>query len=302
MLIRHCSNEHYINQLLFLLADSYCMNNIRLVATDLDGTFLRNDKTISPSNLETLKQLGDEGIIRVAATGRNMKKVREVIPDHVPFDFVVYSSGAGIYDCSSNMHIYTKNISSVSANQLIRFFIREDVNFHAFHPAPDNHNLWYHRGSERCEEFERYFEFHNSFASPLPETQMIESDLCQFLVVVPGEEKKFTDLRAKIESMGDEIRVIRCSSPLNTGYIWLEVFHKSVSKGNGVLFLCNVLNIDPEDTLGIGNDYNDIDLLEFTAHSFLTDNAPEELKKNFRLLPANEDDAFAQIISKINNR
>ncbi|HNX78404.1 MAG TPA: HAD hydrolase family protein, partial [Prolixibacteraceae bacterium] len=94
-------------------------------------------------------------------------------------------------------------------------------------------------------------------------------------------------------------RIIRATSPLETGYIWMEIFHRSVSKGNGVLFLCNRLGIDPNATMGIGNDYNDIDLLEFTAHSFLTDNAPQELKQHFTILPANEADAFAHIIDKM---
>jgi Cof subfamily protein (haloacid dehalogenase superfamily) len=275
------------------------MNNIRLVATDLDGTFLRNDKTISPANLDTLKRLGSSGIIRVAATGRNMLKVKEVIPDHVPFDFIVYSSGAGIFDWHKNRHIFTKNISVPSANHLISYFISEDVNFHAFRPAPENHLHWYHRGSEPCDEFERYHLHHQMHARNIPDSGKLNSELCQFLVVIPGDERKFFLLKSRIEALSPEIRVIRATSPLDTGYIWMEIFHKTVSKGSGVLFLCNLLGIDPENTLGIGNDYNDIDLLEVTAHSFLTDNAPEELKKSFRLVPANEEDAFAHVVSKI---
>ena len=60
-----------------------------------------------------------------------------------------------------------------------------------------------------------------------------------------------------------------------------------------------MLDIDPANTLGIGNDYNDIDLLEFTEHSFLTNNAPETLKQNFTILPTNEEDAFAHAVAKI---
>lgn len=48
------------------------MNNIKLVATDLDGTFLKNDRSISEPNLLALKQLGDRNITRVVATGRNL--------------------------------------------------------------------------------------------------------------------------------------------------------------------------------------------------------------------------------------
>ena len=275
------------------------MNNIRLIATDLDGTFLKNDKSISPSNLETLRWLGETGIVRVAATGRNMMKVREVIPEHVPFDFVVYSSGSGVYDFRENRHIETTSIPAVTANLLIRFFLSEDLNFHAFYPAPDNHLHWVHRGSKFCEEFERYHQHQFKYAEPLPAEGIIPSGLSQFLLVFPGDEQTFFRMKERIEAITDDIRIIRATSPLDTGYIWMEIFHRSVSKGNGVLFLCNRLGIDPDATMGIGNDYNDIDLLEFTAHSFLTDNAPEELKQHFTILPANEEDAFAHIIEKM---
>jgi hypothetical protein len=275
------------------------MKNIKLIATDLDGTFLRNDKSISEKNLNALDYLGDRKVVRVVATGRNLRKVNEVIPEEVPFDYIVFSSGAGVYDRISGKHIFSRNISGETSTRLIKFLISCDLNFHAFHPVPENDHLWYHRGSEPCSEFERYFSFHNSYASPLPENGEATSGLCQFLVVIPGDEKKFLSMKSEIESQFPEIRVIRSSSPLETGYIWLEIFHREVSKGNGVLHLCDGLGISPAETLGVGNDYNDLDLLEFTGHSFLTDNAPDVLKDSFMLVPTNEEDAFAHIVEKL---
>ena len=55
------------------------MKNIKLVATDLDGTFLKDDRTVSAGNIEALRKLGEKNIIRVAATGRDLKKVKEVL-------------------------------------------------------------------------------------------------------------------------------------------------------------------------------------------------------------------------------
>jgi HAD superfamily hydrolase (TIGR01484 family) len=95
------------------------IKEIKLVATDLDGTFLRNNHSISIGNLKALQMLGEKKIIRVVATGRNIRKVMEVIPDEVPFDFIVYSSGAGILNWPEKKHIYHKNISREASNQLI---------------------------------------------------------------------------------------------------------------------------------------------------------------------------------------
>ena len=275
------------------------LKNIRLVATDLDGTFLKNDRTISSKNLEALQQLGSNNITTVAATGRNLNKVKEVIALNIPFDFIVYSSGAGIFDWKNQKQVHFQNIGKHSVRKLVDTFISKKLNFHAFFPAPENHLHWYHRGSEFCEEFERYFNFNNAHATELTPGLFPETELCQFLVIIPENEEKFQQLKSEIESVCPEIRVIRSSSPITKGYIWIEVFHHSVSKGNGVRHICNLLNIGRKETLGLGNDYNDFDLLEFTGHSFLTENAPHEIKHLYPNVSSNENDAFASAIQPI---
>ena len=269
------------------------MKDIKLVATDLDGTFLRNDRSISEANLRALYDLGERNIIRVAATGRNLQKVKDVLTPDIPFDYIVFSSGAGVYCWREQKHIFSQNIIQSSALKLLNHFIQKKENFHAFFPVPENHKHYYYRGHKECEEFERYFNFNRNFAAELDKHHLPETDLCQFLVIIKEDEKHFRELKAEIEALCSEIRVIRASSPITKGYIWLEVFHRSVSKGNGVLQVCKRHGIDPAHTMSVGNDYNDFDLLEFTRHSFLTGNSPNEIKDKYPLVPSNEQDAFA---------
>uniref|UniRef100_UPI0032167398 HAD family hydrolase n=1 Tax=uncultured Draconibacterium sp. TaxID=1573823 RepID=UPI0032167398 len=275
------------------------MKNIKLVATDLDGTFLKNDRTISAKNLEALHKLGEKNITRVAATGRNLAKVRQVLNNHVPFDFVVFSSGAGVFNWKEQKHIYRQNIKKQSAQKLLTHFIEREVNFHAFYPVPENHNHYYFRGNRDCEEFERYFEYNKAHAEELNVGALPETELCQFLVIIREDESLYIRLKAEIESLCPEIRVIRASSPISKGYIWMEVFHHSVSKGNGINEICKRTGIQQNETMGLGNDYNDYDLLNYTAHSFLTENAPDEIKSGFTILPSNEDDAFAVSVKSL---
>jgi len=271
------------------------MKNIKLVATDLDGTFLKDDRTISPKNLEALRLLGEKKIIRAVATGRNLKKVKEVLNEHVPFDYIVFSSGAGVFDWNLKRYIYTQNIVKKSSKKLLHYFIEKKLNFHAFYAAPENHKHWYYRGENFCEEFERYFSFNNAFASELDTENLPATELCQFLIIIPEDSKVFDEMKSGIEAVCPEIRVVRTSSPITAGYIWIEIFHKSVSKGNGIKQICKLHDINAKDTLGIGNDYNDFDLLDFTGRSFLTENAPAEIKEIYETAPSNENDAFAFI-------
>lgn len=275
------------------------MKNIKLVATDLDGTFLKNDRSISPGNLEALHLLGSRNIIRVVATGRNMLKVLEVIQREVPFDYIVYSSGAGIYNWNEQKHIFKRNMRKDSANKLTDHFINKDYNFYAFEPAPHNHNLWYHRGKDECCEFNLYLALHSSHARPLPEKGRVDREMCQFMLIIPENDTTFAELKTEIESICSGIRVIRASSPVTKGYIWVEVFHRNVSKADGVKFICNMLCISHEHTLSIGNDYNDIDLLDFTACSYITGNAPSEIKDRYSSAPSNEEDAFASAVRSL---
>jgi len=269
------------------------MDDIKLIATDLDGTFLKNDRTISKKNLEALHILGNKRIVRTVATGRNLKKVHDVLNEHVPFDYIVFSSGAGVFDWKRKKHIFNQNISKHSSQKLLQYFIERKLNFHAFYPVPENHNHWYFRGEKSCAEFERYFQFNKASAIELNQNKLPKTELCQFLIIIPEDGEQFEKLKMEIESISSEIRVIRSSSPITEGYIWMEVFHKSVSKGNGVKFVCDLLNINRSETIGIGNDYNDFDLLDFTAHSFITENAPSEISKRYKSAPSNENDAFA---------
>ncbi len=271
------------------------IENIRLIATDLDGTFLKNDRSVSEKNIAALHRLGKKNIIRVVATGRNLRKVGEVIDENVPFDYIVYSSGAGVFDWQSRKQVSNRNILPQTADLLTGYFLKRDISFYAFCPAPENHNLWFHKGKKNCEEFNRYLTFHNSYILPFPKNGKTENGLCQFLLIIPEEEDTFLELKSEIESQCTDIRVIRSSSPVTNGYIWVEVFHESVSKGHGVKQICDLHNIHPRNTLGLGNDYNDLDLLDFTGHSFLTGNAPEGIKQMFPLVPSNEDDAFAHV-------
>ena len=55
----------------------------RLIATDMDGTLLRNDETVSPATVRELERWQAEGVPVVLATGRPprwMREIREVVP------------------------------------------------------------------------------------------------------------------------------------------------------------------------------------------------------------------------------
>ena len=213
---------------------------IKLVATDLDGTFLKNDQSISSTDLNTLHALKDKGIHRVIATGRNLKKVRAVMPPEIPFDFIIYSSGAGIFDCSRKENVYCKNLTKKLGQDIAEFLCQNEISFNAFHAVPENHQLWYHRARSAIKEFDDYFKIYNSHAVPYAEKDHFSFELCQFLIMLPNDEALFFDLKKRLLANFEDIGIIRTSSPLLSGNIWMEIFHQSVSKGNACKLVVRV--------------------------------------------------------------
>ncbi len=271
------------------------MKRIGLVATDLDGTLLRNDKSISEADRAALMRLGEKQIFRVVATGRNFRKVKEVLPDDALVDYVAFSSGAGIHDCRNQELMYSRNIAMETVNRLSGLLMEKGVSFFLFREVPLNTYCWYYQGKNACEEFDRYFESHDDVAEKLPVSGNVQSGASQFLVIFKYPQQ-FTELKEELALHFNDLKILRASSPFQTGYTWMEIFHQDVSKGNAVRFLCDRLKISREATVGIGNDYNDLDLLDFTFYSYLVDNGPAELKQKYRPAPSNEEDAFSHCL------
>ncbi|MBN2805646.1 MAG: HAD family phosphatase [Prolixibacteraceae bacterium] len=272
---------------------------IRLLATDLDGTLLKNDQSISMTDLDTLSRLGKQGVVRITATGRSLFKVRDVLPLHAPVDYVVFSSGAGIYDWKNQHLLHRERFSEDTAREIIRHLLGSAFNFFIYHPIPDNNRFFFHRGAKPCNEFEEYLLRHEGDYQEL-KMSSIPSNAGQMMAIIPNQTALFEALKEEILQACSGVRVIRTTSPVNKHFIWMEIFPDTVSKGHGIRWLCDHLGIAYDHTVGIGNDYNDLDMFEFVAHPFVLANGVEELKCKFREVDAsNEHSGLTRVVEQI---
>jgi hydroxymethylpyrimidine pyrophosphatase-like HAD family hydrolase len=92
--------------------------------------------------------------------------------------------------------------------------------------------------------------------------------------------------------------VIRATSPIDGDSLWLEVFPAGVSKSPACAALARDAGIAPRDVLAIGNDYNDQDVLRWAGTSFVTGNAPDELRAEFPVVAANDHGGVAQAVKR----
>jgi len=267
------------------------LSMIQMVITDLDGTLLNSRQEVSNSDYDCLLELGRQGIVRVVATGRSPYSFSKVIPRDFPIDYLAFSSGAGVMNWSSGEILSSYSLSAEKVHELALLFRNENVPFKVLDPAPENHKYFYYQSGNAHPDFNKRMEYYRGFEKEINFNPPNYGEASQFLIIL-SEVDEFVRLSALCSG----IKVIRATSPLDHKSIWMEVFHQDVSKGNACSFLCKHLGIEQKNTIGIGNDYNDIDMLEFTDQSFVVENAPEDLTKVYKLVASNNNNGFMKAV------
>ncbi len=269
------------------------VSNIKIVFTDLDGTLLRHDRKISSRDLNTLYELGEAGIVRVLATGRSMFSLMKILPNDFPIDYVLFSCGVGCMDWTRKEILTSHALSQTQVQDAIKILLEHRVDFMVHKPVPSNHHFHYHRAQENNPDFDRRLSIYNEHGNKLTNKTTFSEGASQLLAIV-SEQKKFQHIKENLTN----VRVIRTTSPLDHTSIWVEIFPEHVSKGHTAEWLCNQLGIARESSIGIGNDYNDIELLEWTHYSFVVDNAPQELIDMFNNTASNQCHGFSEVIQR----
>lgn len=265
---------------------------LQMVVTDLDGTLLTDDRKVSENDLNTLYDLGKRGITRVIATGRSPYSFARVIDDHFPIDYLVFSSGTGVMDYRSKEVLLTYSIPEQKVKELAKLFRSRGVSFKVLSPVPDNHHYLYFENGHSHPDFYRRMEYYRGFETPISFNPQNFGPASQFLIILPPDVTRFNELK----DLCSGVKVVRATSPIDHESIWMELFHPSVSKASGVDFLCRRLEIPAANTMGIGNDYNDIDLLAFTQHSFMVANGPEDIRNQYQLVSSNNESGFTRAV------
>lgn len=271
-----------------------------LMLTDLDGTFLNPVGKINQANIEALNFLHQHSIARVVCTGRTLDSSREVVPRNLPFDYLIFSSGAGICEFANEKILCRHELSHKDILQLTDYFRSRQIDFSVHFPIPNNHFFYWFQGPVKSPDLISRLHYLKDFAIE-GNNELISKleSATQFLAIVKDEQLTMLE---ELRNSYKHLSFIRATSPLNKGYTWIEVFPKEVSKGKGAEWLCNYLGVPRGNTVSLGNDYNDIHMLEWTATSYIMENSPEDLKAKFKVAPSNADDGFAIAIKQWLNR
>ena len=268
-----------------------------LFITDFDGTLLGSDGTFAQRDLKALETLSRHGVRTAVATGRSLHSFINSPGADLDVDYIIFTTGAGVARQPGYELLYQLNLSAEMVAQTLEVMSNSSLDFMLHHPLPDNHTYLYRRVNPDNTDFESRLERHGEFGQELDDMHMNGfGEASQFIAVVPVEKS-----RAALESVRNDLpdlSVVHATSPLDHESSWIELFHPGVSKGKTAAWLASELNIDLRNTIAVGNDYNDLDLLEWAEHSFAVENAPDDLKCRFETVSSNNEGGVAEAIDR----
>ena len=261
---------------------------IKVIATDMDGTFLTDAKTYDKVLFEHLfdKFMTDD-IKFVAASGNQYRQIIQQFPKHKDQMSFVAENGGHIIENGRTLQEEFETVEAVSAlvNYIEKYYPDTVINL-------VGKELSYLPKStpEKMKELLSYY---------LPVLKYVDN-----LHPIPDDRYfKVTllvrdDLTAKIQTEINTIFADYQLAATSSGFGCIDVIPSHVHKGTGLDFLLNHWGYGPENLMVFGDGGNDIEMLKLAKYSFAMANAPQEIKSIAHYeAPSNQENGVLQILS-----
>lgn len=263
--------------------------NRKIIFFDADGTIIKGH-TISALTIEAFKRLKENGHILVLSTGRALPAIDGPLFE-MNFENKICSAGGTVV--VNNNIVYTNPIKKESQKELLEYFDKHDIMYN----MENNDYIYVKKGYK--EKYLRLFKEHENgqvsneeykkavmrlekVSKRTKETEepmelninkihYYEAD-----ILYDGKECPIT-YKDIVEDLGDRYKCVPLS--LSKLFAGGEVCEKEISKKTGMDVILDYFKVNKEDIYAIGDDYNDIEMLQYANTSISMGNAPEEIKK-----------------------
>lgn len=238
---------------------------IKLFATDLDGTLLNRQGEISEKNIQAFSEMAKAGVIPTIATGRmydTSKRFAEQLNLDVP---IITYNGALIKSVSGKVY-FEKFLDSDVVGDIYAYC--KEQNYHVQTYQDDI--LYYHSATEKAKAYEESVSV-KGVAVGDKMYDIIEGVL-KILIITDSNEE--SDLVAKLFNDRFAGRAHAAKSQYN----YVEIMAPNINKASGLVHLAEALNIDIDDVMAIGDANNDVPMLNIAGFSAVMGSAKDDVK------------------------
>lgn len=266
-----------------MLAQRESFNIPKILFTDLDGTLLRSDKTISSHTLSVLEKWVEKGNYVALCSGRDINSVNMVAKElNLPKKnlFTIGYNGGQIFNNSTGETIFKCELSLEDIKYLSSEAKEAGIYMHTY---SDTHII----SPGPCPELDYYTRviktpvlFSEDITAPLDRAS------CKCILINIDNKDKLENFRLKMSPWAREHGI----SMMYSNPFYLEVIPSSCGKGRAVSELCKLINIPGIMAVAAGDEANDISMLEAADIAIAMLNGIDAIKDVSTLITDEDND------------
>ena len=256
----------------------------RLVASDVDGTLVRSDLSVSPRTRAALVRVEEAGALFVMVTGRPPRWMAQVADQTGHRGLAVCANGAIVYDLHTERVLHASTIEAETAGQVVAALRREvpgicfavEKGADGFGREPSYVSRW-----------------DNGEVVVAPVEQLVASGVVKLLARHEGldSDELLARARACLRGLGE------CTHSSADGL--LEISASGISKASGLAALALEWGVEAAEVVAFGDMPNDLPMLAWAGHAVGMANAhPEVLATVDEVTGSNDQDGVAQVLER----
>ena len=234
---------------------------IRLVAFDLDGTFLDDEKHIPAQNLQALEAAAAHGIIPVPATGRLYAGLPQEFRSLPYLRYFILINGASIYDAKENRVLFSADLSNTLALDLFRYAETLDCLYDCY---MQDEGLMTQSMYDCLQDYvsdAHYVQYMKRIRRPVPNLpQYVQKNGEAVQKIQYFFQDKDNAIRlSQIDLLPRLFPAVKATSSMASN---IEINAADADKGHALNTLCHLLGIPVECSVAFGDNSNDLAMIQ----------------------------------------
>ena len=258
--------------------------SIKMIAVDMDGTFLNKQSTYDYERFSKVyQQLKERHIRFVVASGNPYKQLQGNFLDIK--DELTYIAENGGYIVEENQDLYLSAIDSDDALKIIEGLKEMDDVLCWVCTKNQSYTL-----NSLSEHYYQMFLPYFPGVKRIEDFSMISEPILKFALFLPNKnvEERMNDF---VELVNDQVHVV------DSGHYCVDIIPYHVNKGEGIRFLMDRYHLSKDEVMAFGDAGNDEEMLKQVTYGYVMMNAKEEFKDKFDYIaPTNDEDGVLQVI------
>jgi len=252
----------------------------RLVAVDLDDTLLSDDLKVSEATKEAMKQAMARGVQLTFATGRSFVSAKQ-FAQQVGLDVpIITYQGSLIRHTLDGQTLYERYVPADAAAQVEAYCRKHGLHLQTY----VNDRLYAMEDNDKLRQYAALSSIPYTVVDSFQDLQGAAAQQVKMIMI--DEPARLDAIKPELEQMlGPDVHLTKSKSH------FLEVLHREGTKGHALQYLAAHYDIPMEQTIAIGDAWNDKEMIEAAGLGVAMANAIPEIKElaDYVTLSNNED-------------